>query len=42
VGRPVLDPLDGTFVPPGEIAELIGDARPLRDDFAPVDQLLLR
>ncbi len=38
----VVDPGDGELLPPTEVAAFIDGARPLTDDFAPVDQLMLR
>lgn len=42
IATPAIRPGDGVFVPEDEIGDLINGAPPLTDDFAPVDQLLLR
>lgn len=42
VDRPSIRSSDGEFVPAASIGSLIDGARPLTDDHAPVDQLLLR
>lgn len=39
---PSLDPDDGEVLRGTELERFVGDARPLRDDFAPADQLLTR
>ena len=37
-----VDPDDGVFVAESRVAGIIGGAEPLTDDFAPVDQMLMR
>ena len=39
ISAPVVDVADGSYLPAAQAAGLIGDVRPLDDDFAPVDQL---